>query len=354
LDPKAGQNTLPVDLIRTVGIVLVIFLHASTESYLSSVNLMSPQGVEIWWASNVYDSFSRTCIPLFVMLAGALLLQTNKADEPIGEFFKKRWARLGVPFIFWVAVYFLWDIYINGKTVTAPFIVQGILTGPYYQFWFLYLLFGLYLITPALRVLIKYASRRLLKYVLAVWFVGTTAIPFLGLAGYYLNGNFFIFTGWIGYFVLGIYLTRTNIKKRVLIVGLVAGLLFTIFGTYLTIATLGEKYSQFFYDGFSINMIVLSASLFLLLLAFSTQKLQLNHPRINRALRTVSANTLPIYLLHVIILESLEKGYLGFTLKITDFNAYLSIPFLTLVTLFICLAIILPLKRIPYVKRLIG
>lgn len=351
---ETGNSNLPVDVIRTLGIFLVILLHASTESYLASVDLMSPQGVEVWWASNIYDSISRTCIPLFVMLAGALLLQPSKVDESIGGFFKKRWVRLGVPFIFWVVVYFVWDIYVNGKILTAPFVVQGVLTGPYYQFWFLYLLFGLYLITPALRIFIKHANRQRLKYILAVWFIGTTAIPLLGLTGFYLNGNFFIFTGWIGYFVLGIYLSKTNIKKSLLYIGLISGLLFTIFGTYLTIATLGERYGQFFYDGFSVNMILLSASLFLLLLMLPTQKIQLNHPRVNRVLRTISANTLPIYLLHVIVLETLENGYLGFALRITDFNAYLSIPFITLVTLLVCLAIILPLKRIPYVKRLIG
>jgi hypothetical protein len=218
----------------------------------------------------------------------------------------------------------------------------------------LYLLFGLYLVTPALRILLKHANRQLLKYGLALWFIGTTTIPLLGLAGFYLNSNFFIFTGWIGYFVLGIYLTKTNIKKTLLCIGLVAGLVFTIFGTYLTVATLGERYGQFFYDGFSINMIVFSVSLFLLLLAFPTQKVQMKYPQINRVIHVVSANTLPIYLLHVIVLESLLKGYLGFTLKIADFNAYLSIPLITLVTLAICLTIILPLKRIPYVKRLIG
>ncbi len=354
MDPKTGDTTLPVDVIRTVGIILVILLHASTESYLTSVDLMSSQGVEVWWASNIYDSISRTCIPLFVMLAGALLLQPSKADEPVGVFFKKRWARLGFPFIFWVVVYFLWDLYINGKILTAPFVVQGILTGPYYQFWFLYLLFGLYLLTPVLRILIKYASRRLLKYALAVWFIGTTTIPLLGLAGFYLNGDFFIFTGWIGYFVLGIYLTQTNIKRSLLYIGLVAGLFFTIFGTYFTVATLGERYGQFFYDGFSVTMIVFSVSLFLLLLAFPTQEVQLKYRSINRVIHVVSGNTLPIYLLHVMVLESLERGFLGFTFKITSFNAFLAIPLLTLVTLLICLAIILPLKRIPYLKRLIG
>lgn len=162
------ENFIPVDLIRTVAIVLVILLHASTESYLATVPLMSAQGVEIWWASNIYDSMARACIPLFVMLAGALLLQPSKADEPIRVFFKKRWMRLGLPFIFWSIIYFVWVFWVNGAPLSVQSIVQGVLTGPYYQFWFLYLLFGLYLLTPLLRVVLKHADRRILRYTLVV------------------------------------------------------------------------------------------------------------------------------------------------------------------------------------------
>ncbi len=351
--PKTGDSFLPVDLIRTVAIVLVILLHASTESY-TNVGLMSDQGVQIWWASNIYDSIARVCIPLFVMLAGALLLQPSKVAEPINVFFKKRWTRLGLPFIFWAIIYFAWAFWVNGKPLTLESVVQGVLTGPYYQFWFLYLLFGLYLLTPVLRVVLTHANRRILRYTLVVWFVGTAVMPLLTLVGsYYLDANFFIFTGWLGYFVLGAYLAQVKIKRGLLVLGLVGGLLWTIIGTYLTIAMLGEGFSQFFYDGFSINMIVASAALFLLLIAVPNQTLQ-RYPRGNRLLRLISINTLPIYLFHVIVLESLQNGYLGFTISITSMNPLIAIPLSTALTLLICLAVIVPLKKIPYVKRIIG
>jgi surface polysaccharide O-acyltransferase-like enzyme len=354
LYPKEGARELPVDLIRAIAIVLVILLHASTESYVY-VELMSNQSVDIWFASNFYDSIARVSIPVFVMLAGALLLQPSKADEPLRQFYRKRWDRLGLPFIFWSIIYFAWAALVNGKQLTLQSVTQGVLTGPYYQFWFLYLLFGLYLVTPLLRVAIKHARRHILKYTLAVWFVGTAVMPLLTLFGsYYLNANFFIFTGWIGYYVLGVYLTTANVKRVLLYIGLVGGLLWTIVGSYLIVATLGERFSQFFYDGFSINMIVASASLFLLMLTVSPQTIQVKYPRGNRVLRTISANTLPIFLLHVIILESLQYGYFGFTLSITSMNPFIAIPLTTGLTLLICLAIIVPLKRIPYVKKLIG
>lgn len=345
---------LPVDLIRTVAIVLVLLLHASTESYVN-VELMSSQSVQIWFASNFYDSIARVCVPLFVMLAGALLLQPSKADEPLRHFYKKRWDRLGLPFIFWSIIYFAWAALVDGKPLTLQSVTQGILTGPYYQFWFLYLLVGLYLLTPLLRVALKYASRHVLKYTLAVWFVGTAVMPLLTLFGsYYLNANFFIFTGWLGYYVLGAYLTKVEIKRSLLYAGLIGGLLWTIGGSYLIVATVGERFSQFFLDGFSVNMIVASASLFLLMLTLSPQALQTKYPRGSRILRVIGDNTLPIFLLHVIVLESLQYGFFGFTLGITSMNPFIAIPLSTALTLLICLAVIVPLKRIPHVKRLIG
>jgi surface polysaccharide O-acyltransferase-like enzyme len=354
VDPNKGDIPYSVDLIRTVAIVLVLLLHASTESY-ANVDLMSSQGVEIWWASNIYDSIARVCIPLFIMLAGALLLQPSKADEPLRIFYKKRWDRLGLPFIFWSIIYFAWAGFVYGKPLSLQSVVQGVLTGPYYQFWFLYLLVGLYLLTPFLRVALKHASRHVLKYTLVVWFIGTAIVPLITLFGsYYVNANFFIFTGWLGYFILGAYLTKVNIKRSLLYLGLICGLLWTIIGTYLTIATLGERFSQFFYDGFSVNMIIASAAVFLLLLAVPNESIQAKFPKINRVIKLISANTLPIFLFHVMVLETLQNGYLGVTISITTMNPLISIPLITVLTLMICLAIIVPLKKIPYVKRIIG
>lgn len=333
--------------------VLVLLLHASTESY-ANVDLMSDQGVQIWWASNIYDSIARVCVPLFVMLSGALLLQPSKADESLSVFYKKRWKRIGLPFIFWGIIYFAWGTLIHRVPLSIQSVTQGVLTGPYYHFWFLYLLFGLYLLTPILRVALKHASRNVLRYTLSIWFIGTAIVPLMTLfGGYYFNANLFIFTGWLGYFVLGAYLTKVNMNKSVLYVGLIVGLLWAIFGTYFTIATLGEKFSQFFYDGFSINMIIASAALFILLFTITEQTF-LRYPKIDRVLKIIGSNTLPIFLLHVIILESLEYGYLGFTLSITSMNPFIAIPLITVLTLLLCLAIILPLKRIPYINRLIG
>jgi len=77
-------------------------------------------------------------------------------------------------------------------------------------------------------------------------------------------------------------------------------------------------------------------------------------PRGAKILKVISENTLPIYLFHIIVLETLQRGVFGFKLSVITINPIIEIPLITVVTLLICLAIIVPLKKLPYIKRIIG
>ena len=50
--------------------------------------------------------------------------------------------------------------------------------GVCFHLWFLYLITGLYLITPILRVLVAQASRKDLLYLLTLWFLVSSVFPF--------------------------------------------------------------------------------------------------------------------------------------------------------------------------------
>ncbi len=362
-ESESSQNNegldLPVDLIRTIAIILVILLHASIEA-VPNIDIMSPQGVQLWWTSNVYNSISRTAVPLFVMLTGALLLQPNKANEPLRVFFKKRWNRIGIPVLFWGAIFFAWDSFVKGQLLTPVSFLQGLLTGPYVHFWYLYILIGLYLITPLVRVIVAHADWKIIKYFLIIWFVGTGIIPLLTLYAsispqtVWFRQNVFVLSGLLGYFILGAYVAKLRLRTSILSLMLVLSSVFTILGTYFLIATLGEQYSQFFLDASSFSVIIASVTLFLLLASVPYQTIERKIPRGSKALQVISQNTLPIYLFHVIVLETLQKGYLGFKISVTNLNPIIEIPLITVVTLLICLAIIIPIKKIPYVKRIIG
>jgi surface polysaccharide O-acyltransferase-like enzyme len=343
-----------VDLIRTFAIVLVILLHASIEPVPAIVTGYDSNVVVQWWSVNIYDSLARPCVPLFVMLSGALLLQPSKVDEPLKVFFKKRVSRIVPPLIFWMAAYFVWRVFVNGETLSLYSIGEGIIWGPYIHFWFIYMLIGLYLITPFLRVLVAHASRRLIRYFLVLWLVGTAVVPLLGLfVDYSLNNSVFLLTGYVGYYVLGLYLLQVQLKKTVLLAGYIAGFVWTAVGTYIVTATVGGSQQFFFYDNLNLSVILTSATLFLLLSTVQSEKLN-RFPRLNRLLHFISQNSLGIYLFHFMVIETLQNGYLGLRISVTTLNPILGIPLLTGITLLICLLVIYPLRKIPLINKIIG
>ena len=294
------------------------------------------------------------------MLSGALLLQPSKVNEPIRVFLRKRLSRLGLAYLFWSVVYLAWGFFVTQVPVTLSNIteglVKGLFTGPYYHFWFLYLIAGLYLITPILRAVIAHGDPKILRYLIVLWFLGVAVVPILQLiVGYGLYSSVFVLGGWIGYFVLGVYVQKMQVRSSVLYVLLFLGLVWTVVGTWFMtflFSPLGQYY--FFLDYLTANVIVASVCLFLILSRFPADWPGTNHPHASRVVRAVSKNVLPIYLLHVIILESLQKGYFGFKLSLTTLNPIVGVPVIAVVVFFVTFGLVLLLKRVPVLKKLIG
>ncbi len=358
--------TVPVDLIRTLAIIGVIFLHATNDL---TPNSMSQLEVFRWVTVDVYQSVARMAVPLFVMLTGALLLQPSK-NESLSAFFKKRWARIGVPFFFWGALYFVWLYFTANKAITVNSVIQGYLTSPYLQFWYIYMLAGLYLITPILRIVIAHAEDKTMKYFIALWFIGASIVPAISYFTIYdLNSSLFAITGWVGYYILGIYLLKVKIPRLWIVALMVLGVSLAVIGTVYMSSNFGGTASYYFQDYLSPTMILASVMAYILLNTIkmppyktmpiaSAQKesdpKQDEPSKPRRLLHLISENTLPIFLFHLIVLEALQKGYLGFAINGATINSIVGVPLITVITLFLCLAIILPLKKVPVLKRLIG
>jgi surface polysaccharide O-acyltransferase-like enzyme len=353
LQSKPVNVNYPVGLIRTIAIIMVILVHASFFPYRIPGEI-TPTVVVNWFTADVFGAIGYLGVPLFVMLSGALLLNPAKADEPMGVFFKKRFNRIGLPLIFWTVVYFIWSFNVWGKPVTLFNIEQGLISGSYPILWFLYLLVGLYLITPILRTLVKHIDRKKFKLLLAIWFVGTVSVPLVHtFTNFNYNPVMFVITDWVGFFLLGIYLTETKIHSTIAYLGLIFGLLVAIVGDWFLTASMGEQFTGYFHGYLSFNMIIASAALFLILIRIPYGRIDSGNSSINRFIRWVEHNTLPIYLVHIIVLESLQLGLLGFSFPYT-YNLLVDVPLLALVTFVLTAAIVYPLKKIPFVMKLIG
>jgi surface polysaccharide O-acyltransferase-like enzyme len=353
LEPSK-KLAIPVDLIRTLAIGLVVLLHASNE-VLQASSVPMPY----WWTALVYKALSLSCVPLFVMLSGALLLQPTKLDEPIRVFLKKRLSRIGLAFVFWSMVYLAWGFYVYKVPVTLDNVAQGIVkdlfTGSWYHFWFIYLIIGLYLVTPLLRIIIAYGSPQMTRYLIALWFAGVAVLPVIQLGfGYTLDAGVFVLGGFIGYFVMGNYLQKITLHKALLYGLLAASFVGTVFGTYLMSYPLsGLMQNNYFLGYLTVNVIVGSAALYLLLLKAKSDWPGTNHPA-RPLVQAISNNTLPIFLFHVIILETFERGLLGFTISYTTLNPIIEIPLLAALTFLVTFGLVLLMRRVPVLKKLIG
>jgi surface polysaccharide O-acyltransferase-like enzyme len=351
-----GKVDFPVDLIRTLAIFLVILLHSSNE-----VLQLACVPDSYWWTAAIYKTISLACVPLFVMLSGSLLLQPSKLKEPIRVFLKKRLSRIGLAFAFWTAVYLVWAFFVSQMPLTwgnlGEATLFAVFSGSYFHFWFLYLIIGLYLVTPILRAIICNGNWNVLGYLILLWFLAVAVVPIIQLAGIYtLYTLVFLIIGWIGYFALGAYLLRVKVHSVYLYALLVLGFVWTIFGVWLMnypLAYMGEQ--NFFFDYLTANVIVGSIALFMLLTKIRPANWPgKNHPKASKLIQVIGQNTLPIFLLHVIILESLQRGFFGFTLNAATLNPIIEIPLIAVVTLFLTVGLVLVMRKVPVLRKLIG
>jgi surface polysaccharide O-acyltransferase-like enzyme len=360
VDFSTTNLDISVDVIRTVAIIAVIFLHATADLTVIQMNQFE---IIRWVTNDVYQSIGRICVPLFVMLSGALLLQPKKHDTLV-SFFKKRWARIGLPWIFWGAAYFVWDFLVEHQPLTSNVIVQGILTGPYYHFWYLYMLLGLYLLTPVLRKLLSKVSRTTIKYYIVLWLFGATVLPFASvLTTNSLFSNVLTNPAWVGYllfglagyFILGTFLLNVRIRRSFLSILAALGLALTAISIYIIQSPIGGNREAFAFTVYFGPWTILTAvALFLLLTTIKIPAQTTSPHKGTKLLKVISQNTLPIFLFHIMVLESLQRGYFGFAINGNTINSIVGVPLITAITLFVSLGIILLLKKIPYLDKLLG
>ena len=339
--------------MRTIAIMMVVFVHASSFPY-SIPGQITPLVMFNWFTSDVYGAIGYLGVPLFVMLSGALLLDPAKADEPMGEFYKKRFNRIGLPLVFWTIIFFAWNYSVHGVPLTLFNIGQGLLTGSYPILWFLYLVVGLYLATPILRVLVKHIDRQKFTLLVVLWFIGTIIVPFLQtFTAFTFNPVMFVFTDWAGFFLLGVYLVQSKMRRAVVYPTIVLGLLVAILGEWFITAAFGQAKTGYFHGYLSFNMILASAALFLVLVSIPRGRIEKGNGILMRLMHWIGQNTLPFYLLHVIVLEVLQIGLWGLRYPYTGMVLIDAIG-LFAASFTLSAILIYALKKVPLISRLVG
>jgi len=369
-----SETTIPfsprllwAEWMRGIGILLVILGHVSAV-VVTRWQDVTPTN---WMTGNIYNVIARSCVPLLFMVSGALLLPRQ---ESIGDFYRKRFQRVLFPFLIWSAFYVLTKQSFAGYTFVnaVKTITMIIITRPAeYHLWFMYELFGIYLLTPVFRVLVNKTRDEHLWYFIAIWLLFgpiQRAVEFK--LQFELIFDLGYLTGYIGYFILGYLLTRIHITKPLLWVAAlvyVAAGIFTGYATYFY-SSLVDKLVDYYQYLLGLNIVLMAASLYILLKAWGEKVFSKPRPRLTIWMLRLSTASFGMYLVHVFILNNLIGGnfykYLtGLFARVNfplaslsplDGPAIYMIPISTFVVALVSWIIIAILQKVPYLRSLVA
>lgn len=325
-----------------------------------------PVGSFDWNALSFYNAASRFCVPLFVMISGALLLTPNE-EIPLARWYGRNVLRLITCLLFWSALYYLCIVYARDPSFQwrdfdpQRFIAQ-VMGGHPHHHWFLFMIISLYIVTPLLRHIVR--NRKLAVYFLALWGVFEigvynlhligTAFPEMGEPGLFWLNEAASFTnkvspsmvmGMSGYMVLGSCLhsnpPRSSALRGLQLLGLV-GLAVTLMGTYVVSVRAGQL-AEVFYSPRSLAVLAMSVAVFASARALWPAAARNE----NRLLRIVAECSFGVYLIHDFFLVFL--GERGFTPAL--FSRTISPLAITLTVFCLCLGAVYLIRKIPVARN---
>lgn len=331
-----------IDLVKTLAILFVLFIHSFTSCF------RSPIGSADWYGGMFLSAAARPGVPLFLMATGALMLRPEK-ELSLKRLFTHSLLRLVIALFFWAFLYHVYDLWQSGGLNTANlwFRFKRLFFFDHEQhLYYLHIALLFYTMLPVLRVFTRHADRKTLYYALAVWFAAGILLPVL--RGYYPYNRF---TGipvqWMlnmtwasmGYGLLGYVIATGKKRPWLYLLLLVLGLAATYGASVLASLKKGSLDDRFL-QGFSVNVCLYAAGIFGLCRSAGSN-------RENRAVRFLSMASFCIYLSHMLVVKRLKLA--GF-MNLSD-TSVLMIPLVVVTVLLICLGLYWLLSKIPLVRK---
>ena len=327
LSNQKNQHIVWLDVVRFIAMFTVVCCHCTDPFNFYPGTAPNIGEIKLWGA--IYGSVLRPCVPLFVMITGALLLPVRGDTS---TFYKKRIPRVFYPFLIWSVLYNLFP-WITGLLGLNPQIIldffpyageevmqqsfsvslKYILMIPFnfsilaVHMWYIYLLIGLYLYLPVFSAWVEKASERAKLMFLLAWGV-TLLLPyyyqfvsnyFWGTCSWNSFGMLYAFAGFNGYLLLGHYLKNLEWSlKKTLAIGIpmfAVGYAVTFLG-FRHITALPEytdEMLELFFTYCSLNVVMMTIPVFML-----AKKVKVNSERMKKALANLTVCGFGIYMIH--------------------------------------------------------
>jgi len=328
------------DWMRVVAAFFVVMIHASGTRTFAAV---------------FYNCVARFSVPVFLMLSGWYMLARPIAGRVLARKCGALFARL----LAWSAIFYGYELLCGTAADTSPRGIAAYLLTQPFHLWYLWALLALYLFTPMLFVFCEHATKRQYQYALLLTFLFGSPVTLLLRSGaapvlaavidrmkapYLLGFPFCYLLG--GYFRrCGVELGGKARRGALYAFGLL-GLLITVAGTRRLSA--GGELDQLLESFFAPNVLAVSAAFFV----FVKQLCRRFPPRHPAAARELADCTLGVYLLHPLILLMLQRNPATLHLLYDGADRWL-VPLRTALVFALALLLVLPLKRVPLLRRLL-
>lgn len=336
-----------LDILRVLGAIAIVVIHVTDDGFTAIEQHTHAQ----WLYCLALDSAMRWAVPIFVMVSGVLLLNPSREETP-AQFFRKRLGRIGIPVVAWTIFYLIWRRTIGGEHFSLLYAIeQGAQGMGYYHLWFVFMLAGLYLATPALRIFTRNAP---------IAFVRWTALGLLVLAGLDQlvtagGQNLSVFTQWmpfVGYYLAGYAFSGVRVGRGTAIcllpaiVASIALMIVTAAGVAMH-AQDADK-GQYLLDEMSPFAIVMSLAVWILAGQWFSG---VRDGRFSKLVTGwLAPATLGVYLVHPMVLDLLQNWGMDYDWH----GVWIGVPARAATTTAISFVISLILIRIPVIKSTVG
>jgi surface polysaccharide O-acyltransferase-like enzyme len=328
------------DVLRIVACLAVILLHVSARPlYLHIQGGAS----HFWWLTGAaISALTHWCVPVFVMLSGALLLGKEVSWKMV---YLRRMPRIAIVLACSAAIYALWRVYFI-KDFTVQSFVSDLLQGqPYYHLYFFYVIIGIYAISPLVSRALDELNPETFGWItVAASVIACMLLTFGVWRGNYSRDAMSFPWDYIGYFMLGAYMARYRPQAPYGLV-VVASYVASLVWMELAALTLGpgSPWAMYAFLYFSPFVFAFSIGVFGLLIIQWEPKQALD-------LAWLSSLTLIVYIIHPMVMEFLRWNYLT---KVPQLSRLVfDLPVTFAVTALISFGLAWLIYRIPGVRRL--
>ena len=288
-------------------------------------------------------------VPIFIMVSGYLLLKSGKVNS-YSDILNKIF-RIFVPLF---ALSILIFIQTKGVSNFDVFVfLKEFLSNPLITpYWYLYMLVGLYLVTPFIQKMIKNFTINDYKIVTVLFLIIPSVFPIMNVLFDIKISNYFsmaILPVSIGYFIAGSYLSKIKLCNRNLVIAIICYLVFTLALVLLMyIPYLNSGKISYSFDSWNIVTATIPAMALFYIIRYLFEHMK-ERKYVCSIIKHTSLVTFGIYLFHYLI--NYKLYFSSITQSIFAFNEYLGIFVLEVLCFVLCGIITFVLRKIPIVKK---